>query len=487
MTLGILALYMVVVLGVGAAASRVLGATGEDYFLATRSIGPFVLLMSLFGTHMTSFALLGSAGQAYHTGIGVFGLMASGSALVVPLVFFLLGTRAWWAGKRHGYVTQVQLFRDRWDSDALGMLLFALLVVLVIPYLLIGVLGGSITLYQLTGGAVPEWAGGLAICGVVLVYVTFGGLRGTAWVNTFQTLVFMTLGAVTVAVIFGRMGGLGAIMERVQAAAPQLLIRGDLQDRVRWITYALVPLSVAMFPHMFMHWLSARRARSFRLVMVAYPLCIAVVWLPPVLLGMAGQLDFPGLVGGQSNAILVQMIGLYAPGVLAGLLGAGVFAAVMSSLDSQVLALSTMFTEDVVRHYGYDDRMSDRQQILSGRLFVVLILGISFALSLVTERSIFDLATWSFTGFAALLPLPVAAFYWRRSTAGGAIAAVLSVAALWTWFLVRGQTGADVTIGGTGVMPVALMLAASTAAMIAGSLLTQPPAAERVARFFPRT
>ena len=117
MTLSIIAIYMVLVLGIGALSHRVFRGTGEDYFLATRSIGPFVLLMSLFGTQMTSYALLGASGQSYRAGIGVFGLMASSSAIVVPAVFFFIGTRAWAVGKRGGYTTQVQLFRARWASD----------------------------------------------------------------------------------------------------------------------------------------------------------------------------------------------------------------------------------------------------------------------------------------------------------------------------------------------------------------------------------
>ena len=76
MTLAVIAVYMALVLAVGALAHRLFQGTGEDYFLATRSIGPFVLLMSLFGTQMTAFSLLGASGQAYRTGIGVFGLMA---------------------------------------------------------------------------------------------------------------------------------------------------------------------------------------------------------------------------------------------------------------------------------------------------------------------------------------------------------------------------------------------------------------------------
>ncbi|MCG8603404.1 sodium:solute symporter family protein, partial [bacterium] len=123
MILAIIFIYLGLVLGIGALSHRLFRGTGEDYFVATRTIGPFVLLMSLFGTNMTAFAILGASGESYHSGIGVFALMASSSALVIPSVFFFVGTRAWALGKRHGYLTQVQLFRDRWQSDGLGLLL----------------------------------------------------------------------------------------------------------------------------------------------------------------------------------------------------------------------------------------------------------------------------------------------------------------------------------------------------------------------------
>jgi len=344
-------------------------------------------------------------------------------------------------------------------------------------------MAGGVTLNQVTAGQVPEWVGGLVICVVVMSYVTIGGLRGTAWVNTFQTIIFMVLGAVTVAVVFSRMGGVGAVMARVAAEAPALLAREGNFSRIHWFTYAFIPLSAGMFPHMFMHWLSAKRADSFKLTVQAYPLCIALVWLPPVLLGVAGTLDFPGLIGGQSNSILVRMITLHAPGVLAGLLGAGVFAAVMSSLDSQVLSLGTMFTQDVVDHYGFGDRMTDKRRIATGRIFVAGILIFVYVISLFSQRSIFDLATWSFTGFAALFPIVVAALFWRRSTKAGALACVSTVVVLWVYFFSQGWGNRAYTVGGSGVMAVAVILAASTIAMIVGSLLSAPPEAERVNRF----
>jgi SSS family solute:Na+ symporter len=485
MTLLIIAVYMTAVLAVGALSHRLFRGTGEDYFLATRSIGPFVLLMSLFGTQMTAFALLGASGESYRNGIGVFGLMASSSAIVVPAVFFFIGTRAWAVGKRCGYTTQVQLIRDRWGSDGLGLLLFVILVALLIPYLLIGVLGAGLTLTDVSGGVVPTWVGGLVISLVVMVYVTYGGLRGTAWANTFQTLVFMSLGAVTFVYVANAMGGLGAALERIGNAGPGLLVRGDNFSPVQYLTYSFIPLSAGMFPHLFMHWLTAGKLRNFRTTVVFYPLCIAIVWIPSVLLGVLGNDTFPDLTVPESNSVMVRLISFHAPELLAGLLGAGVFAAVMSSLDSQALSLGTMFTKDIVLHYGYHEKMTDRQQILSGRMFVAAILVLAYLLSLVTRTTIFAMGTWSFTGFAGLVPVIVAALYWRRSTKVGAFASVLTVAVLWTYYFSQGFGRPDYTVGGSGVMPVAVIVAASSVAMIAGSLLSTPPDAERLRRFFP--
>lgn len=187
MVVSVIAAYLAVVLIIGALSHRFFRGTGEDYFVASRTIGPFLLLMSLFGTNMTAFSILGASGEAYRYGIGVFGLMGSSSAIVIPAIFLLVGTRLWRLGKRFGYVTQAQYFRDRFGSDVVGLLLFLLNVALVVPYLLIGVMGGGITFNQMTDGAIPFWVGSFVVCAVVLAYVCYGGLRGTAWANAFQS------------------------------------------------------------------------------------------------------------------------------------------------------------------------------------------------------------------------------------------------------------------------------------------------------------
>src|SRR6186997_358433 len=104
-------------------------------------------------------------------------------------------------------------------------------------------------------------------------------------------------------------------------------------------------------------------------------------------------------------------------------------AAVMAS-DSQILALSTMFTEDVFTFYRGTSRFGQAVQVQTGRAFVVLLTLIAYGIALKAPQSIFDLATqYAFAGYSALSPLLVAALFWRGSTKWGALAVTLWTAA----------------------------------------------------------
>ena len=96
----IIILYLLVLLLLGWGSSRLFRGTSKDFFVASHSIGPFLLLMSVFGTTMTAFALVGSTGKSFERGIGTYGLMASISGLIHMAIFFLIGIRLWALGKR---------------------------------------------------------------------------------------------------------------------------------------------------------------------------------------------------------------------------------------------------------------------------------------------------------------------------------------------------------------------------------------------------
>lgn len=538
MTPGVLAVcivvgYLVLLLGLGLLSNRFFRGTSADYFLASRGIGSFLLVMSLFGTTMTAFALVGSSGEAFKSGIGVYGKMASWAGIIHSACFFLVGIKLWAFGKRFGYVTQIQYFRDRFESDGLGLLLFPIIVALLIPYLLIGVLGSGTVILKVTAGAFPEtfaatnggvpfWLGSGVICLVVLTYVFFGGVRGTAWANAFQTIVFIILGFVTVVVISNKLGGAANATRMVQEYNPTKLKRAVTEADMRYyeqklaeyeqdpktaiikpskpheitqlhfLSYLFIPLSAGMFPHLFQHWLTAKSAKSFRLAVIAHPLLIMIVWVPCVLIGVwatSAVVDGRPVIPpdfSNPNAVLAIMMKKLSDPVLGGLLTAGILAAIMSSLDSQVLCIGSIFTNDIVGHYITKDRLTDRQKILFGRGFVVLIVLITYALGIKLQgaRGVFTLGIWCFSGFASLFPLLFAAVYWKGVTKAGAFAAVLTTAGTWLWLFAESGYGADRTYLFLGMMPVATIVTLSTLAMIVVSLVTSPPSPETLAKFF---
>jgi Na+/proline symporter len=155
-------------------------------------------------------------------------------------------------------------------------------------------------------------------------------------------------------------------------------------------------------------------------------------------------------------------------------------AAVMAS-DSQILAMSTMFTEDVFAYYGGTARFGEAAQVTTGRVFVVLVTIVAYGIALVAQPGIFALAVqFGFSGFAALAPLLVAALFWPRSTKWGALAVTLWTAA---GTIVSGAMPPTWTV--FGFMPVVPMVIGSSVLMVVVSLLTPAPSAATISRYFP--
>src|SRR6266498_2828493 len=139
-----------------------------------------------------------------------------------------------------------------------------------------------------------------------------------------------------------------------------------------FFSYTFIPLSAIAFPHMLIFCLTAEKMNHFKKTVVFYPLCILFIWLPCVFLGVMGNrvTDVPQIRAEQAagDDVILRLLERYAPLWLAGLLGAGIMAAVMAS-DSQILALSTMFTEDVFAYYGGKSRFGEAVQVQSGLSF----------------------------------------------------------------------------------------------------------------------
>jgi SSS family solute:Na+ symporter len=293
----------------------------------------------------------------------------------------------------------------------------------------------------------------------------------------------MVMGVLAFYLISDRLGGVSAAIEQAKDTHKVRTVDGHAGvSQLTFLTYMFIPLSVGMFPHLFQHWLTAKSAKSFKLTVVAHPICIMIVWVPCVLIGIWATGQIPA--GTNPSAIMVGK--LVADPIIVGLVTAGILAAIMSSLDSQFLCLGTMFTNDIVLHDA-KKTYTDKQTLFMARGFIVAIVTVIYLISLLLlqqeKQFIFSLAVWSFSGFAALTPLVFAALYWKRATKVGAYACVIAVFGSWVTFFAMSGFGGEFFVFG-GVTPAAIMWFIGAGAMIIGSLVSQPPSEKVVAKFF---
>ena len=173
--------------------------------------------------------------------------------------------------------------------------------------------------------------------------------------------------------------------------------------------------------------------QQFKPTVILYPICLLAIWLPSVFLGVmanratevpsiATKLEARKTLAAQGSVlppeerarlrqaaagddVIVLLLNHYAPVWLAGLLGAGIMAAVMAS-DSQILALSTMFTEDVFAFYGGKERFGPAAQVHTGRIFVLGLTAVAYLIALRAPATIFELAVqYAFSGYCVTIPL----------------------------------------------------------------------------------
>lgn len=473
----VVAAYLAVTLVIGAVAYRRTSGTPEDYFLGGRAARTFVLFMALFGTNVTPFVLLGIPGLAYHQGVAVFGLNAAIVGLGIPLTFFLIGEPARRAARRLGAITPAELYAERFGSPAVGLALFAAFFLYTLPYMVTAVIGAGLTAEVLTEGNLSFGASSALILGITIAYTALGGMRATMWTNVFQGATFLGFMVAAFFLIADRLGGLGAAATAVQTRAPHLFEKTTAGAFAPgpWASWALaISLTVIAFPHMLVRVFAARDATALKNVCRLYPFVLVILWLPAVLFGVWGAAEIAGLQGKASDAIFPLLVARHLGPVLQGMALAGVLAAVMSTLDAQLLTLSSMLTRDVLRRLL--PGLTPAREVVAARLFTLALSAAVFVLVLARPASLFDIAAFSFSGYVTLTPTLLLGVRWRRFTAAGAIASIVA------GNLALGLAFAGVLPAPFGVLPVAWGLVAAIAGALVGTALSRPPPAHVVTR-----
>ncbi len=478
--LAIIVLYMMTLVIIGSYGAKITRKTREDYFMAGRGLGSIAVFMALFASNITAFTIIGHAGTSYHSGFGAYGYVIGWSIFITPFTYYLVGYRSWLLGKRYGYATQPQVFGGIFKSPTVSVLMLILLLYYTLPYLVVSIIGGSLALSTISGGLVPYWGAAIFIIGVSLLYTVPAGLRGTVWTDIFQGTLFLVVALFLLFAVANALGGFSAITARIAVENPVLFQRGASPDLApaNWFSFAFVnSIAVVVFPQMFIRLMAARKSINLKRVTMFYPLALAAIFGVSTLLGVWGTVAVPGLVGKQADNIVPLLIHNYLTPVwmVLGLLV--ILAVVKSSIDSQLLAVAHMVTDDF---FGRYIRISSERAVLWGRVILVLFSIIAYFIALLQPAAILSIAAFAFSGFSVILPVMIAALYWPRANKYGACAALIFPAImLHLWYL--NILPAWTTFG---LMPVVPAFFLSIITIVVVSYLTPaPPPSQREKTF----
>jgi len=399
--------------------------TPEDYFIAGRTFGPLILFFSLAATNFSAFTFLGFAGNAYKMGLGQYGIMGFGTA-IMAIMFFVIGRKVWKQGKEKKFITPPELIGHRFDSRFLRLIFMSVMVVFTIPYLAVQAVGAGFLIQYITG--IISWqTGAIATIAVVMLYVLLGGMRGSGWADVFQGV--LMIAAMTSAVVFVAvsLGGFEHANLMAYHADPLLFTRpggNEYFSMQIWFSFMLLWVFVdPMFPQLFSLFYTGKNQKSLKVSMILYPLVISFFFLFPVLIGVWAHGAGLSIAVGSEDMVLPMMVQRYAPAFVFAFVMTGALAALISTADSQLLSLSTMLSHDLM---GFK---KGRREVLYGKVLIVLLslFTVLFVISGYNpnEGIMGTLVKTTFSGLVVLCPTTIAALYWKKATKYGCIGSIL--------------------------------------------------------------
>jgi len=423
--IALVVIYFIALISLGVYAHKKTKKTPEDYFLANRSFGPIILLFTMAATNFSAFTFLGFAGNAYKTGLGQYGIMGFGTA-IMAIMFYVIGKKVWKLGKEKGYITPPELIGDRFNSYGLRLLFMTVMVVFTIPYLATQAIGAGIIIHSMSGFGVQ--IGAIVTMIVIMLYVLYGGMRGSGWTDVIQGIIMILAMALAVVIIAINLGGFEAANTAAYNSNPDLFIRPGGNEYFLpqiWFSFMLLWIFAdPMFPQIFSRFYTAKDEKSLKTSMILYPVVVSFLFLFPVLIGVWAHTPQAAEVLNisQPDQVLPEMVKNFAGPVYAFVM-IGALAALMSTADSQLLSLSTMLSRDL------PFKKFKISEIVIGKLLIVAlsIFAIIYVISgYDSSKGIMGtLVSTTFSGLAVLCPTTIAALYWKRATKHGCIASII--------------------------------------------------------------
>lgn len=441
--------YLVIVLIIGAWASRGAGASAEDLFLAGRSLGFVAVGLSLFASNISSTTLIGVAGAAYTSGISVahYELMA---ALV--LVFMAAVTIPVFLRAR---VTTIPQYLERRFGPRHGPVVCryvsAMTIFLSIFVDTAGSVYAGVLVLQVLVPGIPFLPACIALAVFAGLYTAAGGLRAVVYTDVLQALVLLAGAGVISYQVFAQFDFSWAVATASIPAERLSLVRPLDDPDLPWLGVVL-GLPVLGFYYWGANQYIMQRvlgARSLTQARGGALLAAALKLLPLFLMAIPAAFAFallPDLADGDQ--VFPSLIASFLPAGLAGLVVAGLIAAIMSTIDSTLNASSTLVMVDFVR--AGERGWTQRRIVWTGRLATAVFVLVAALWPLVI-RDFPGLFNYIQQVFSYAVPPVVAVLLmgmlWRRMDGHAALVSLLTGhaigAAILVWRMAALRQGLD--------------------------------------------
>ncbi|MCE9682374.1 sodium:solute symporter family protein [Halomonas alkalisoli] len=404
---------MIIPLLVGVVSARKSQGTSEDFFVQGRAMGSVAVFFTVAATWWSAFAFLGSNATFYTSG-PVY-LTALAWNLLFGFMYYWVGKRVWFLGKRFNYLTPSDLMGDFYNSEALRILVVLITLVFTVPYLQIQLTGGAYLIEVASGGVIPFWLAALLFYFIIIVYVWIGGIRAIAWTDViYGALLFFGM-MYAGYYISQQVGGPAALFAQLNQSSPDSLTmpgpNGNMGYSMWFSLFVIVAIGAFMGPQIWLRMYSVKSGRLFNLMPFLLGLA-AFAYFGSVLTGYTGVLLEPGLE--NADQILPVMLMNYAPYLLASLIMAAGAAAAMSTANSQIHAVSTVVTMDIYQRY-VNRKASQARIVTIGRLSLVGFSLAAYILALTVPGLLVTIGIAALAGTAQLIVPTIGAITWRRA------------------------------------------------------------------------
>lgn len=445
----------------------------SDYFLGNRAMGGVVSALSYSATTYSAFMMVGLAGLTYKGGVGALGFEIVYFAGVSLVVIF--GPRFWAVGKKFNFVTPYEMLGYRYGSKWVAVSAGLVSLVFLIPYSAVQLSGVGYLLSGMTQGNISFGAGIIIATILAIAFSYIAGIRSVMWTDSLQALVMIVASVAVCVLVISELGGFTGLFDTVSQRKPEMLtVPGPglfslptfLGLTIPWFFFSISNPQVSQ--RLFM---PASLGALRRMLLIF--LCFGFVYtLVSVLWGFSAFVAFPDLENGDlaTSALLSSE---YVPPVLGVVVMVGILAAAVSTIDSILLTLSSVFARDVWNNVATGT--DDGKQLMIGKIVIPVISVLALVFASLELSMIAILSVAASVGLVVTVPALIGAFFWKKGTAAGVLASLIGgVIFVFAMYL----TGNSLWGLNAGVwaLPVAALL------FVAVSLATRPDAV-RTAEF----